>query len=154
MKFIGMIMLVLCSTMVGVLFVEKSKQRINICNQLIHFCDLLLIDYGYALTPTVMLVENLLSNVALCDLDFITQKHIKSKTSVKSCLSEEENEKLSEFLYSLGKTDIKGQIKLVEAFKSYIQLCHDNYSEYHKKNNRIYLSFGFFGGLAVSLILV
>lgn len=147
-------MLVLCSTMVGVLFVEKSKQKINICNQLIHFCDLLLIDYGYALTPTVLLVENLLNDDALSDLDFITHNHIKSRMSVKSCLSEEENEKISEFLYSLGKTDIKGQIKLVESFKSYIQLCRDNYSEYHKKNYKIFLSFGFFGGLAVSLILV
>ena len=153
MKFIAMIILVLCSTMAGVLFADRSKQKITVCNQLVHFCDLLVVDFGYSLTPTVLLVDNLLKNESLQSLDFITQEHIKSKTTVNSCLNDNENEKISEFLYSLGKTDIKGQIKLVESFKKYMQICGDNYLQSYNKNHKLYLSFGFFGGLAVSLIL-
>lgn len=148
-----MAILVLCSTMMGMHFAEKSKEKLIVCNQLIHLCDLLIIDFGYTLTPSTLLIEKLLCDDSLNYLTFISKENVRSHKSINSCLTESENAKISDFLYSLGKTDVKGQIKLVESFKEYILICRNKYLESYNKNHKLYFSFGFFGGLALSLIL-
>ena len=117
-------------------------------------CDLLSVDISFRASPVTALLCELLENGKLVHLGFISADNIKNRLDVSSPLSREENRELSEFLYSLGKTDSKSQLKLIESFKEYIRLAEHSYSEKHKKEAKLYLSFGFFSGALLSLLLV
>ena len=115
---------------------------------------MLSVDISFRNTPVTEYVSSLLDGDGFSRLDFITAENIKVKSVVRSPLSAEENSELSAFLYSLGKSDSKSQLKLINAFREYIRGCETNYAEKYSKDSRLLISFGFFGGLILSLVLI
>ena len=117
--------MVTATTVIGILLSASSKNRVLICRELVSFCDMLSVDISFRNTPVTEYVSSLL-----------------------------ENSELSAFLYSLGKSDSKSQLKLINAFREYIRGCETNYAEKYSKDSRLLISFGFFGGLILSLVLI
>lgn len=117
-------------------------------------CDMLCLDLGYTVTPITQLLNKILLDERLKNLSFISSENIKSSKQVNSCLSGNENTEISQFLYSLGKSDIKSQISLIQGFKEYINSAEAEYNALYNKNSKLYISFGFFGGVVISLILL
>lgn len=149
-----MISLILSTTALGLLLSDKSKKRISICNQLIGFCDLLSMDLSYTVNPINKIITKIINNDRYKNLDFITQDCVKQKSVISSPLSAAENEEISQFLYSLGKSDIKSQLLLIEAFREYVSHSRCVYREKHKKDSKLFVTFGFFSGVVVSLLLI
>jgi stage III sporulation protein AB len=150
----GMIVLVTSSTAVGLLLSNKAKEQYVICEQLIIFCNMLLIDFGYTKTSATKLVDKTLQNEQLCKLDFINSDFVKQLKKPTSSLSDDENLSLAEFLFSLGKSDIKGQISLTENFKEYLLQIKNKYYQNYVKNSKLYITFGFFSGVVFSLVMI
>lgn len=149
-----MISLIISSTSLGLLLSDKLKKKVTVCSQLSVMCDMLCLDLGFTVTPVTQLINRILLDERLDSLNFISAENVKSNRPVKSCLSNSENIELSKFLYSLGKSDVKSQIKLINGFKEYIKERESEYNFQLKKNSKLYISFGFFGGLVISLVLI
>ena len=115
-----MIILIISATSVGVILCEKSKKKVVICKELMSFCDILLLDLDYKITPAKDLVDKALSSGKMPHIDFISAKNLSDKKQVDSILSKSENFEISQFMFSLGKTDVNTQKKLISGFKEYI----------------------------------
>jgi stage III sporulation protein AB len=153
-KFAGIVCLIISTTSLGYHFSNDLKQKILVCRQLSVMCDLLLIDLGYTVTPIYQLLDKVLNDERLNKLNFISFDNVKKYKNVESCLAYSDNQELSNFLYSLGKSDVKSQINLITGFKEYINIREADYNTQYSKNSKLYLSFGFFGGVVISLVLI
>lgn len=147
-----MIILIISSTAAGLALCEKLKTKILICRELSSLCDSLLLDLEYRVTPARELLEKLLSSGKATHLSFISSDCLSAKRDILSPLSRSENEEISLFFYSLGKSDISSQKKLILSFREYINKAETAYSEKYKKDSKLYVSFGLFFGIVFSLI--
>ncbi len=145
-----MILLVLSTTAAGVYVSDKAREKVLICKELLQLCDLLALDIGYRNTP----LGELISGLPFKRLGFLTIEKIKSRGKMDLPFTEDENSELALFLYSLGKSDSKSQLKLIEAFKQYVSEMKNNYYEKYVKSSKLYISFGFFFGTVISLVFI
>lgn len=147
-----MLILIASSTGLGYHYSIQNKRKYLIYSDFCNLCDTLVLDIEYSATPVKSLIDNSLKN--LKTLSFISFENLKENMALSSTLSSAENEKISSFLYSLGKSDVNSQIKLITGFKEYSKNCENKYLDQYQKYNKLYLSFGFFGGVIISLILI
>ena len=126
--------------------------KILICSELTALCDSLLLDLEYRRTPAKELLETALNSEKARHLSFIPSDCLSVKTGIASPLSDRENEEISGFLYSLGKTDVYSQIRLISSFRDYISSSQRAYTEKYGKDSKLYVSFGLFFGIVFSLI--
>lgn len=149
-----MIILIICSTALGFQLSDNIRKKIKICEELLNVCDDILIDLNFKVTPVLTLFENCIKNKRYDTLNFLSVEDIQSLSEIKSPLSKTENKELAYFLYSLGKTDLKSQINLINSFKEYIAQVKLKYIEEYKKNSKLYITFSLFGSIVFSLILL
>ena len=142
------------TTMTGFLLSKKLEKRVKICFQLSSLCDALLYDMSYRATPVCTLLQTLIKSESFAELSFISDENIKHEKEIVSCLKSAENKELSRFLYSLGKSDIINQKRLIEGFKTYILHSLDYYEQAKTKNTKLYITFGAFFGIVSALIIV
>lgn len=151
-KYAGMIILITASTGIGLSFAKQCHKRLQICNELLDLTEKLSTDLAYFATPVNTLLPNLLMDYT--HLDFFDKSCLAENTGISSCLSSNENAQLACFLFSLGKSDIKSQLRLIDGFKHNLLNMQEKYNEQYKKNSKLYLSFGFFGGIMLCLVLL
>lgn len=111
-------------------------------------------DLSYTVNPINKIVSKISDNDRYKNLDFITQDCIKQKSMISSPLTSSENEEISQFLFSLGKSDLKSQMCLVDSFKEYISNSLSFYREKHKKDSKLFVTFGFFSGVVISILII
>ena len=145
-------MLIASSTGAGLFLSNKSRKRMLVCRELISFCDGLLLDLNYRVTPAADLVEKVVFSRNLKQLKTVDREFIIRQKEFVSPLSQSDNEEISAFLFSLGKSDIKTQISLINNFKEYINCRLKEYTDKHNKDSKLYVSFGVFFGLIFSFI--
>lgn len=112
------------------------KSKIKICDELISFCDLLNVEIGYLQKPLPQI---------------LSQNNTKTKFI---CFSEEENIRINEFFYDLGKSDVDNEIKKTKAFKVFMTQLKNNYGQEYKSKSKVYVTFSFFVGMVISLVLI
>lgn len=147
-----MVSIIISTTSVGIILSNNLKRKCVTCRELEAMCESMIIDLSYKVTPIKELLNS--SSAGYKSLNFINVDNLSSKYMVDSCLNTVENKELSDFLYSLGKSNSATQIKLIEGFKSYINSCAQRYESLFKRRNKIYISFGLFGGIMLSLMLI
>lgn len=111
---------------------------------------MLMLDIEFRNTPLTELIESFDFKY----LEFLKIESIKNSGNISFPFSENENEKLSSYLYQFGKTDVKGQIKIIEGLKEYVKSLLKKYSARYEKNAKLYISLGFFGGAVLSLMII
>lgn len=153
MKLIGLIGIIITTTSIGIYYSNNIKSQIIICESLSLLCDDLINDISFKKTPIIQLLDTKLKLEKYSNLSFISHKNIKEKRQVKSCLSSDENERLSLFLYSLGKSSPSALIAEINTFKFYIEESKNKYYETYKKNSRLYIMLGFFSGVIIALVI-
>lgn len=128
---------------------QTAKQRVLICKELVSFCDRLLMEIGSRQTP-------LLEILAQYEFRYlrISPQTVIGQAELYTALSDEDNRAVTEFLRSLGKSDSQTQKEMIDSFKEYMKNEERVYDEAYRKNARLYLAFGFFGGLLLSLLLI
>lgn len=147
LKALGVILIVLSTTTAGICYNNLQKRKIQICDELISFCDSMLVELSYSLKPVYKLIDEM-------NIDYITMDNLTNSIPIESPLSNKENDQISSFLFSLGKSDAKSQIKVVTSFKEYVNTVRGKYVEGYKSKSRICLSLGVYSGVIISLILI
>lgn len=138
------------TTAIGFLFSQRARTRVEICTELLQLCDLLILDVSFINTP----LTELINGFSFKYLDFLTIDNIVKKRCIKSPLTSDENREISTFLYSLGKSGPESQKTLIKGFKEYVNHLMSKYTAEYEKNSKLYLSFGFFSGALISLVLI
>ena len=147
-----MIILILSSTGLGLRLSNRIKHKIDICKELVSLCDDLMLDLNYKITPIEGLLEGKLADKN--KLDFINFECVKNRVEINSDLSDEENRELAGFLYSLGKSDVHSQLKLIGSFREFAEYSKNQYIQQYQKNSKVYISLGLFTGIVLSIVLV
>lgn len=135
------------STLTGLGCSKRIKDRIKVCDEIINFCDSVMIDLNYTITPIKQIVKK-------SSISFFDEGNIEEKNRIDTILTRQENEEISKFLFSLGKTDLKSQIKLIESFKSRMIITKQKYKNQLDSKSKIYTSLGVCFGLVLALILI
>ncbi len=143
-------MIVFSTTSAGAFLSFKLREKMLICRELVSLCDIISIDISFRKNSVLYLIEN----NGFEHLSFITADCITDGNALNSPLGSEENKELARFLFSLGKTDAKTQLKMIEGFKSYISLCAEKYSKRCEKDSKIYIVLGLFCGLIISFTVI
>ncbi|MDE6413626.1 MAG: hypothetical protein K2K42_07065, partial [Eubacterium sp.] len=73
---------------------------------------------------------------------------------IKTELDKEDNERINFLFKNIGKTDSASMLNLIEAFKQNMLVSRKNYEDYYKNHSKLYIAFGMFGSLAVTLVLI
>lgn len=125
---------------------KALRNKINYCDELISFCELLINELNYSANSIPIIIKKSKINL---DVNCLSEK-----TSIDTVLSKEENDRLSDFVYSLGKSDKNTQINIVNSFLDYIKNIKNNYQLMLQTKSKIYISFGVCSGIILSLILI
>lgn len=133
---------------------DLLRQRFKICSELKSLCDMMIVDLGYSVTPAVLMLDSLLNDTRFKHLGFIDSGCIKRMTSLDSPLNDEDSKRLSSFLYSLGKSDIKGQIKLIENFRNIMAEKEEYYKHEYTKKSKLNMTFSFCAAAVFALAVV
>ena len=147
-------MVTVSCTAAGLHSSDLLRQRYKICAELKTMCDMMIVDLGYSVTPAVLMLDSLLSDNRFKHLGFIDSNCIKRMTSLDSPLSDEDSKRLSSFLYSLGKSDIKGQIKLIENFRNIMAGKEEYYKQEYIKKSKLNMTFSFCAAAVFALAVV
>lgn len=129
---------------------RKLKEKVIICSELLRLCDILSIDILNKNNSLITLLEDRRFK-SLC---FINSDMLKNEREVNSPLRREDNKLISDFVYSLGKSDSQSQLKLISSFRESIKLSREKYQADYSKNSRLYPAFGAFAGIVFSLIVL
>ena len=115
--------------------------------------ELIAIELQFSARESGRIVKRLCEEPTLSHLDFLKTIDFE-KVNIKTELNDEDNERLNFLFENIGKTDISSMLNLVEAFKQNMEQSRKSYEEYYKSHARLYVMFGIFGGLAISLVLI
>lgn len=133
---------------------DSLRQRYKICSELKTLCDMMIVDLGYSVTPAVLMLDNFLSDSRFKHLNFFDSNCIKRLTSLESPLTDEDSKQLSSFLYSLGKSDVKGQIKLIDNFRNIMESKEEYYKQEYTKKSKLNMTFSFCAAAVFALVIV
>lgn len=153
MKLIGIVLINLASVITGINMAQRLKSKYIICCELIEMCSLMSIELGYFSNDTETIVKNLACEPTLSHLHFLKSFN-PEKIDIKTELSTSENEKLNALFKMLGTTDSSSMLDMLESFKASIEESKRQYMSCFKNHGRLYIAFGIFGGIAVSIVLV
>ena len=146
-------MIILSTTLTGVALARKARLKELICAELYGLCGRLGDSIRFTQAPIKPLLSGLISS-DFRHLGFITPDMVEARCNPKSCLSDSENKAIGEFLFSLGKTNTESQLNLILAFGENIKKSKEAYAELYRKNSKIYITFGIFSGILISLIII
>lgn len=129
-------------------------RRCNICRELASFCELLKNEIAVRQTPACEVVNSINGMDSFKSLSFLNDDYIKISKIPDSILTKEQNKKIGDFLYSLGKSDISSQLVHIDEFKQYISNAQEQYSLQYKSKSRLYVMLGVCSGIIISLTLI
>ena len=143
-------MLIISTTAAGGRFSYKLKERVLLCRELLKLCDILIIDVSSRKNSVRRVIEN--NAVGL--LSFISFDMLIKPTVPDTVLDLNDSREIGEFIYSLGKSDTKSQLLVIESFKSYIKERERHYAKKYAEGSRLAMMFGFFGGVIIALTVI
>jgi len=132
---------------------QKLKNKYIICCELIEMCNLMSIEINYFYNDTRKIIRNLSAEPALSHLTFLKSIDLEN-IHIKTELDDSENEKINSLFKMLGSTDAASMMNMIHAFKAAVQESKVKYYGYFQSHGKLYIAFGFFGGIVVSIILV
>ena len=133
--------------------VHKLKRRCLISAELVEMCSILTIELGFSVNETGKIIKRLCNEQSLSHLDFLKNINIEN-IHIETELDPADNERLNLLFGNMGKTDSESMLNLVESFRLNMIESRKRYEECYKNKSRLYIAFGIFGGLAVTLVLI
>lgn len=132
---------------------QKLKNKYIICCELLEMCNLMSLEIGYYSNDTKSVISNLSNEPALSHLSFL-KTYNPENISIKTDLSESENEKINALFRILGTTDSDSMLDVINSFSKSIEESKEKYLSNFKSRSRLCIAFGVLGGMAVSILLV
>ena len=100
------------------------------------------------------LINSIADNPCLSHISFINSDFICGKKEVTSVLMRRDNQRITEFLSSLGSFDLSAQLNEIEFFSSFIRSRKAEYEYTLKTKSRLYFTLCFSFGCIVSLVII
>lgn len=139
--------------MVGISFVFKLKRKCIVSRELLEMCDLMAIEFSYSVSESTKIIKRLSSEPSLCHLTFLKNFDFED-INISTELSQIDNERINNLFKNIGKIDADSMLELLSSFKMNMTESNKSYEEYYKTHSRLYMAFGVFGGIVVSLVLI
>lgn len=139
--------------MVGISFVFKLKRKCIISRELLEMCDLMAIEFSYSVSESTKIIKRLSSEPSLSHLTFLKNFDFEN-INILTELSQIDNERINNLFKNIGKIDANSMLELLSSFKMNMAESNKSYEEYYKTHSRLYMVFGVFGGIVVSLVLI
>ncbi len=164
MKIIGVFFILLCGGLFGIYFSKKLKDRMNNLQKIIYLFDFFATQIRFKALTSEEIIE-LLKDDAVCkDLEFIKNfdlnedepfelRWIKSIEISEILLKNDEKELLKAYGENIGTSDIQGQLKEIESFKSRFIYMLENAKVDFENKAKLYRSLGVIGGAFFAIIL-
>ncbi len=111
------------------------------------------IELEFSVNETGKIIKRLCNEPTLLHLDFLNDLSLEN-IAIKTELDKEDNDRINFLFKNIGKTDSASMLSLIEAFKQNMQMSRKKYEDYYKSHSRLYIAFGIFGSLAVTLVLI
>ncbi|MDE6659801.1 MAG: hypothetical protein K2K01_06785 [Eubacterium sp.] len=153
MKYLGIILLNLSWIAAGFNHSRRLKRKCILSNELIEMCNLMAIELEFSVNETGKIIKRLSNEPTLSHLTFLQNISLEN-IDIKTELDKEDNERLNFLFKNIGKTDSSSMLNLIEAFKQNMLVSRKNYEDYYKSHSKLYIAFGMFGSLAVTLVLI
>lgn len=171
LKFIGCLFVILSSTGIGFLISSGFRERVEDIRLLKTSIMMLETEISYSNTPLPDAFESVSrkSSGTASRIFQYAGKSLKSRTcstvgeaferalnsySKSNSLSKEDLDILSSFGYSLGSSDVEGQVKSFRLVLKQLEAQEVKAEELRGKNEKMYKSLGVLAGLAVSILLL
>lgn len=153
MKYLGIILLNLSWIAAGFSNSFKLKRKCIVAGELVEMCSLMAIELEFSVNETGRIISRLCREPTLSHLKFLNNLSLEN-IDIKTELDKEDNERINFLFKNIGKTDTASMLSLIETFRQNMQLSRNKYEEYYKSHSRLYIAFGVFGSLAVTLVLI
>lgn len=146
-------MIVVFSTLTGISMSLDLKKKCETADLLCRLADEVALLLDFRLTSTQDILTHLNRDERFDGLDFIHDFNIEKKSPVHTNLERKDNEELSDFLYSIGTTDLENQLRITEGYKAFANTRKAYYQQEYEKRRKLYSAFGLSGGMVIALLL-
>ena len=121
--------------------------------ELVDMCALLAIELEFSVNESGKIIRRLSNEPTLSHLSFLKNINLEN-VDIKTELDSDDNERINFLFQNIGKTDSDSMLNLLKAFKQNMTESRKRYDEYYKNHAKLYVAFGVFGGLALTLVLI
>lgn len=153
LKLLGLLLINIVFTAAGAYYAHKTKERCETARQLIQMADMMAVELSFSADNSFKIIKTLKKEKSLSRLAFLNDIDLEN-IDIKTGLSPADDEKVNSLFKSLGSTDVKSMLKIIDSFKESISASLSGYCDYSRSHSRLFLAFGILGGLAVSIMLV
>lgn len=138
-------MIILFTSSIGLMISGYKKKQIDYIEKLIYISEriILLLESTSPDTEEIMLI--LQKDSHLEGFEFNTSN---------SPLADKENRKIDELFEFVGRYDCESQIKVLDEFSGYFKILKQEYQQHYTEHKKLYIMFGIFTGLFVSILLI
>lgn len=166
MKLIGLLLLVLCSTFIGLNEAGKLRQRQKEAGEIVTLIQQIKIRLNFSAASTMEILNEIKNFEEIRHLPFVKRaaEHYEAEAFdllwerevrfSNLSISADDIAMLISFGQSLGTTDLEGQLELCNIFDNRFQERFTCYSNEYKKKSKLYISLGFFLGLGAAVVLI
>lgn len=139
--------------MAGFSLAYKIKRKCIVSRELLEMCDLMSIEFSYSVNESTKIIKRLSNEPTLAHLIFLKDFNFED-ISISTELSQIDNARINNLFRNIGKIDVNSMLELLTSFKMNMIESNKIYEEYYKTHSRLYIAFGIFGGLVISLVLI
>ncbi len=162
----GMLLIVLCTTCLGLSEANKLKQKAKEAERILIMIEQIKIRLQFSAASTSEILQEMKQVDEVNALPFVANVADRYDTEPFDSLWEKEVRyadfsissddvaMLVSFGQSLGTTDLDGQLELCSIFKKRFADRQSFYENEYKKKAKLYVSLGFFLGLGAAVILI
>lgn len=133
--------------LISAIVCKYEKSKIDYCDKMIYLGTQIKILLNTVVPETDEIFLRLAKCEKLNGIDFL---NIKTSSPLKA----DENDVICEYIGSIGKYDVKTQIKKADEFCETFRLLKEDYRQYYQKHYKIIYALGFCGGAAFAIFLI
>lgn len=139
--------------MAGFSFVYKLKRKCIISREVLEMCDLMSIEFNFSVNESTKIIKRLSNEPSLEHLTFLKNFNFEN-IDISTELNAIDNERINNLFRNIGEVDINSMLELLSSFKMNMIESNKNYENYYETHSRLYIAFGIFTGLVISLVLI
>lgn len=140
-------MIILFSSSLGIMAVKRLKERINYTDMLIYIGKRISLLMTSTLPETEEIMTILKTDSRLKNFDFNLKKAFIP-------LEIADKERVLNFFADIGLYNSEDTKRIADEFSGYFGILKEQYQEYYNSHYRLYIIFGVFIGILVSVLLI
>lgn len=140
-------MIIIFTSSIGVIAVLNKKRQLSYINDLIYMADMVLLMLKSTIPETDAIFNKLSNDSRLKNFDFSFDK-------AKLILKNEDYERVMIFYNSIGRYDTDCLISITNEFSGYFKMLNQQYQNYYNAHYKLYILFGLFSGIVISVLLM